>query len=89
MLHHGSVGQVQSKECYFRLIFTFLAFFVVFYQQICAFIIFISFLDEVANFRDRINQSKTGIGDKKLSAKLNVGTDFERAARASHVSHLV
>ena len=55
MLHHGSVGQVQSKECYFKFTHTLLwHFFVVFHQKICVFIIFISFFDEVSNFRNKI-----------------------------------
>ena len=32
---NGSVGRVQSKECYFMLTYTFLAFFVIFHQKIC------------------------------------------------------
>ena len=54
MLHHGSMGQVQSKEYYFMVRYTFVAFFVVFHQKICVFIIFISFSDEVSNFRNKI-----------------------------------
>ena len=46
MLHHGSVGRVQSKECYFMFTYT-SAFFIVF-------IIFISFFGEASNFHNRI-----------------------------------
>ena len=55
MLHHGLVGQVYSKGNYF--IFTYISwdFFVVFHQENCVYIIFISFFfDEVSNFRNRI-----------------------------------
>ena len=54
MLHHGSVGQVQSKEYYFMFTYTFVTFFVVFHQKICVFIIFISFSDELANCHNKI-----------------------------------
>ena len=47
MLHHRSVGGVQSKECYYTI-------FVVFRHKIYVFIIFISFFDKVSNFRNRI-----------------------------------
>ena len=42
------------KNCYLMLSCAFLAFFVVFHYKICVFIIFISFFDEVSNFRNRI-----------------------------------
>ena len=43
---------------------TFLSFFVAFYHKNYAFIIFISFFDEIPNFPEQsINQSETGIGD--------------------------
>ena len=54
MLHHASVGQVQNKEWYFMLSFTFLAFFVVFCHKTCVFIIFISFFDKASNLCNRI-----------------------------------
>ena len=50
MLHHGSMGRVQSKECYFMFTYTFSVFFI----KKCDFIIFISFLDEVSNLSTRI-----------------------------------
>ena len=53
MLHHGSVGRVHSKECYFLFAYTFLAFFYRFLSKILCFIIFTSFFDEVSNFRYR------------------------------------
>ena len=46
MLHQGSVGQIQSTECDFFLFVS--------YQKICVFVIFISFSDEVSNFRNTI-----------------------------------
>ena len=48
------MGQVHSKECYILFTDSFLAFFVDFHQKMCVFIIFISFFDEVSNFRNRI-----------------------------------
>ena len=39
------------KKCYLMLSDTLVAFFVVFHHEICVFIIFISFFDEVSNFR--------------------------------------
>ena len=54
MLHHRSVGQVQSKECCFMFRYTFLSFFVGFHQKLYVFIIFISFFYEVSNFHNRI-----------------------------------
>ena len=55
MLHHGSVGRIQSKQCNSLFAFPFFGIaFVVFHQEICAFIIFTSFFDEVSNFRYRI-----------------------------------
>ena len=54
MLDYGSVGRVQTK--YTTLCFHLLPwhFFVAFHQKFSAFIIFISFFDEVSNFRNRI-----------------------------------
>ena len=49
------------------------AFFVVFHHKICVFIIFVSFLWQSIEFPQKnINQSETGIYDKKLSVKLFV-----------------
>ena len=53
MLHYEPVGRVQSKECYFMSTYTFWHFCAVFHQKISVFIIFISFSDEVSNFRNR------------------------------------
>ena len=65
------MGRVLSKECYFVFTCTFLTFFVVFYLNICVFIIFISFFDKISFFEQQnINQSETGIDDKKLSMEL-------------------
>ena len=77
MLHHGSVGRVHSKECYFTFKYTFLAFsfFVYFFfcfpLKKCVFVIFIFFLISIELPQQDINQSETGIGDNKLSAELN------------------
>ena len=64
MLHHGSVGRVQIKNAtlsvmssYIFYAFFFLLFFS-FHHEICVFIIFISFFDEVANFQNRILTSQ-------------------------------
>ena len=54
MLHNGSVGRVQSKQCYFMFTYTFLVLFCLFSSKNCVFIIFISFFDEVSSFRNRI-----------------------------------
>ena len=61
-----SYRQFQSKECYCMFACTFLAFavvfvvlFVVVQQNICVFIIFISFFDKVSNFRNRILTNQT------------------------------
>ena len=59
ILHQGPVERVQNKECYFMSSYAFLAFFfvvvvvvvVVLHFKSCVFIIFISFFDEVSNFR--------------------------------------
>ena len=60
MLHHGSVGRVQIKNAtlsvmssYIFYAFFFLLFFS-FHHEICVFIIFISFFDEVASFQNRM-----------------------------------
>ena len=55
ILHHGSVGRVHSDECYFIFKYTYLTFFFVlfFIKKIRVFIIFISFFDELSNFRNR------------------------------------
>ena len=58
MLHHGLVGRVQNKECSNAATLCFLYFmfwhFHFFHHKICVVIIFISFSDEVSNFRNRI-----------------------------------
>ena len=53
MLHHVSVGRIQNKECCFMFTHTFWRFFVIF-QNICAFIIFISFFWWSIIFSNRI-----------------------------------
>ena len=49
-LHHGSVGRVQYKECYFMLIYTIYAFFCCFSSKKSVYIILTSSFDEVSNF---------------------------------------
>ena len=62
VVHHWSVGQVQSKECcfvfsyiyfwhFYLFIYLFILFFI-FHQIICVFIIFIYFADEVLVFSE-------------------------------------
>ena len=55
------MGRVQSKECYFKFAYTFLAFFVVFHQKF----VFLSFPFLFLK-KCQINQLEIGIGDKKL-----------------------
>ena len=50
---HGSVGRFQNKECYIMFCIRFRDIFIVFHYEICVFIIFVSFLHEVSNFRNR------------------------------------
>ena len=52
MLHHGSLGRVQSKDCYLMFKYNFLASFCFSLKRV--FIILISFLMEVSNLRNRI-----------------------------------
>ena len=54
MFHHGSLGQVLSKEYYFVFTYNFLTFFLFCFSSKVFFLIFISFLDKVSNFRNRI-----------------------------------
>ena len=53
MLHHGLVGQVQSKECSFMFTYTFLTFFCCPSSKILRFYLFSPF-DEVSSFCSRI-----------------------------------
>ena len=62
MEHHGTVGR---KECYY--IFSYILFW-----HFCVFVILITFIDEVSNLHNNINQSETRIGDKRLLVELNV-----------------
>ena len=55
MLHHGSVGWVQSKECSFFVHIYFFGIFLLFlHQKSCAVIIFVTFFYYVPNFFNRI-----------------------------------
>ena len=73
MLHHGPVGRVQSKECYFMFTYILLAYVFVFHQKICVFVFFIYFFGWSIKFpQQNINQSEIGTGDKKLSEELYV-----------------
>ena len=63
MLHHGSVGRVQIKNATLSVLssdicYAFFSYFFSFHHEICVFIIFISFFDEVANFQNRILTSQ-------------------------------
>lgn len=84
MLNHESVvDRVKNKECNFIFPDIFLAFFVVFHQQICAFIIVTSFLWLKVKILQRNNQSKSGIEDKKLSVELYVNDRFPSKSYAN------
>ena len=74
MLHHGSVGWVQGKECSFFVHIYFFGIFLLFlYQKSCAVIIFITFFLLLTKFlQQNINQSETEIGNKKLAVELHV-----------------
>ena len=54
MLHRGSVGWFQSKECYFMSTYTFFTFFSCFLVQKTVFVIFIFFGDEASHFRNTV-----------------------------------
>ena len=84
-LHHGSVGRVQSKECYFMFAYMFcfafscflLFFFLfVFHQKNVFFLsfsfIYLFFCRSIKYPQQKKNQSETGIGGKKLSVKLYI-----------------
>ena len=79
MLHHELVQRVKNKEYYFMFSYAFLGFVVVvvvvvvvFHQKYFAFIIFIFFFLWSIKFpQHNINQSKTEIGDQKLSVELH------------------
>ena len=78
MLHHELVQRVKNKEYYFMFSYAFLGFVVVvvvvvvFHQKYFAFIIFIFFFLRSIKFpQHNINQSKTEIGDQKLSVELH------------------
>ena len=74
MLHHGSVGRVQCKECCYVFTFTLLAFFVVYHQK--KLWSSFSFLFLMRYPQQHTNQSEIGIGDKKLSVELYEITYF-------------
>ena len=57
-------------------------FLVIFHQEVGIFIIFISFFDKVSKFPQQdINQSETGIGDKKLSVEFYVKVFTEQGKK--------
>ena len=60
VLHHSSVGRVQSKRCYFIFTYTFLTFFLLlFFIKISVFLSFsFLFFDKVSNFHNRISISQ-------------------------------
>ena len=47
--------------------YTFLAFFVAFHQKVCVFIIFISFLDKISNFKSNKRIYKVRCENLKLT----------------------
>ena len=74
MLHHESVGQVQSKECYFMFTYTFLTFYC-FHLKIVFLSFSFLFLTKIEYPQIDFNQSETGIGDTKLPVELYVKHD--------------
>ena len=62
-----------SKECYILFTYTFLAFFCCFsWKNLCFYHFHFSFWQSIEFMQGNINQSETGIGDKKLSVELYV-----------------
>ena len=53
-LYHGSMEQVQRKECCFMFRYTFVAFCCCFSSKKMCFYHFISFSEEISNFRNKI-----------------------------------
>ena len=73
MLHHGPVGQFQSKECYYMLTYTFLAYFSCFSAKFMYFYHFHIFLWwSIKSPQQNINQWESRIDEKKLLAELYV-----------------
>ena len=70
MLHYGSIGRVQNKECYFIFTYNFAAFFLFLIKKL-AFVFFIFFL----------NQSESRNGDKKLPVELYVNKRVSLVSR--------
>ena len=84
MLHHSSVGQVHVEECYIMFTYTFLAFFICFSSKQLRFYHFHFFFWYSIKFpQQNINQSETGIGDKKLSLELHESEDLRRNGNES------
>ena len=71
-------GELRVKNATLSAYILYLAFFFVFYQKICVFVISISFFDKVSNLHNRIllNNQETEIDDKKLSVEMLVTTDI-------------
>ena len=73
MLNHGSEGRVHSKECYFTFTQAFLIYFVLFsWINLYFYHFYFVFWWSIEFPQKNIDQSKTGIGDKKLSVELYV-----------------
>ena len=71
MLHHGSVGQAHSKECYFNFTCNFLTLFCYFSSKnLCFYRFHFLFWWSIKFPQQNINQSVTETGDKKLSLEL-------------------
>ena len=70
MSHHGSVGRVQSKECYIMFTYVLSAIFVFHKKFLCFCHFHLLFRWSTKSPQQNINQSETENGDKKLSVKL-------------------
>ena len=66
----GQFGVIRVKNDTFCLYVLFWHFLMFFIKEFVFLSLSFLFFDEVSNFRNNINQSKTGIGDKKLSVEL-------------------
>ena len=70
ILHHGSIGRVQKKECYFKLLYPLFLDFLLLFIIKFVFLAFSFLFFEIIFLQQKINQSETGTGVQKLSVKL-------------------
>ena len=72
MLHHGSVGWVSNKECYYMFTYTFLVFLSLFFiiKFVLLLFLFLFLIKSQISTTIRINQSETWIGGFQMSAEL-------------------